>query len=150
MFIGRPRAGIQNPVWISEPIDARVKRDDARSEALAGWVITPSSGRRHQRRSCTIDQNQITFNWPRLTWPRLASRHADPWSRKMSATSSHGRAMAAARYLAERRTEAVTGIRQHTAEAHIDRHYAINLRQSDLRLCQPELQLAPTATDRHI
>jgi hypothetical protein len=64
--------------------------------------------------------------------------------------SSHGRAMAAARYLAEPRTEAVTGIRRHTAEAHIDRHYAINLRQSVLRLCQPELQLAPTATDRRI
>jgi hypothetical protein len=32
----------------------------------------------------------ITFNWPRLTWPALARRHAGPWSRKMSATSSDG------------------------------------------------------------
>src|SRR3954447_26964178 len=33
----------------------------------------------------------MTFNWPRLTWPALARRHAAPWSRKISATSSAGR-----------------------------------------------------------
>ena len=38
----------------------------------------------------------ITFSWPRLTWPALASRQAAPWSRKMSATSSGGRLTAAA------------------------------------------------------
>ena len=38
----------------------------------------------------------ITFNWSRLTWPALAQRHAAPWSRKMSATSSAGRGTAAA------------------------------------------------------
>jgi hypothetical protein len=32
----------------------------------------------------------ITFNWPRLTWPALALRHAAPWPRKISATSSAG------------------------------------------------------------
>src|SRR5450432_126626 len=35
----------------------------------------------------------ITFNWPKLTWPRLASRQAAPWSRKISATSRAGRGM---------------------------------------------------------
>src|SRR5580658_6211315 len=35
----------------------------------------------------------ITFSWPRLTWPALALRHAVPWARKMSATSRRGRAM---------------------------------------------------------
>ena len=39
----------------------------------------------------------ITFNWPRLTWPALALRQAAAWLRKMSATSSTGRAMSAAR-----------------------------------------------------
>ena len=39
----------------------------------------------------------ITFNWPRLTWPALALRHAGPWPRKISATSSLGRATRAAR-----------------------------------------------------
>src|SRR6202022_3758813 len=34
----------------------------------------------------------ITFNWARLTWPALALRHAGPWPRKISATSSAGRA----------------------------------------------------------
>jgi hypothetical protein len=27
----------------------------------------------------------ITFSWSRLTWPRLASRQAGPWSRKIAA-----------------------------------------------------------------
>src|SRR5882762_2707572 len=33
----------------------------------------------------------ITFSWPRLTWPALALRQAAPWSRKISAISSAGR-----------------------------------------------------------
>src|SRR6266852_807499 len=33
----------------------------------------------------------ITLSWPRLTWPALALRHAGPWPRKISATSSAGR-----------------------------------------------------------
>src|SRR6476646_8449272 len=37
--------------------------------------------------------------------------------------------------LAERRTEPVTGIRQHTAEAHTGRNHAIDLSERDLRLC---------------
>src|SRR5712692_5834175 len=39
----------------------------------------------------------ITFNWPRLTWPALARRHAGPKSRRISATSRAGRGMAAGR-----------------------------------------------------
>src|ERR1700674_2259324 len=44
--------------------------------------------------SAAVRQRSIalmTFNWPRLTWPALARRHAAPWSRKISATSSAGR-----------------------------------------------------------
>ena len=33
----------------------------------------------------------ITFSWPRLTWPALARRHAGPYRRKMSAISNRGR-----------------------------------------------------------
>ena len=40
----------------------------------------------------------ITFSWSRLTCPALAERHAAPWSRKISATSSAGRDTAASRY----------------------------------------------------
>src|SRR5213078_2454565 len=40
----------------------------------------------------------ITFNWPRLTWPALALRHAGPWSRKISAISEAGRAMIVVAY----------------------------------------------------
>src|SRR5580704_4413577 len=36
----------------------------------------------------------MTFNWPRLTWPVLAWRHAGPWARKISATASGGRGKA--------------------------------------------------------
>src|SRR6266849_5555826 len=39
----------------------------------------------------------MTLIWPRLTWPALAWRHAAPWSRKISATSSNRRDMAAMR-----------------------------------------------------
>ena len=39
----------------------------------------------------------ITLSWSRLTWPALACRHAGPWPRKISATSSVGRATRAAR-----------------------------------------------------
>jgi len=41
----------------------------------------------------------ITFIWSRLTWPTLARRHAAPWSRKISATSSTGRDMTAGCYV---------------------------------------------------
>src|SRR5215470_4944100 len=33
----------------------------------------------------------ITLSWPRLRWPAWARRHAAPWPRKISATSSGGR-----------------------------------------------------------
>ena len=42
-------------------------------------------------RQCSIAH--ITFIWSRLTCPALAKRQAEPWSRKMSATSSAGRAI---------------------------------------------------------
>ena len=38
-----------------------------------------------------LSMADITFSWPRLTWPALALRHAAPWPRKISATSSAGR-----------------------------------------------------------
>ena len=51
-----------------------------------------------QRRTCPpsaavrqLSIADITFNWPRLTWPALALRHAGPWRRKISATSRAGR-----------------------------------------------------------
>jgi len=40
----------------------------------------------------------VTFSWPRLTWPALALRHAGPGPRKISATSSDGRDNGAAFY----------------------------------------------------
>jgi hypothetical protein len=45
-----------------------------------------------------LSMADMTFNWPRLTWPALAQRHAGPWARKISATSSGGRGKEAASY----------------------------------------------------
>ena len=45
------------------------------------------------RRFDGISIADMTFSWPRLTWPGLASRHAAPWARKTSATSRRGRAI---------------------------------------------------------
>ena len=54
---------------------------------------------RHARRGAAVRQRSIadiTFNWSRLTSrPALAARHAAPWPRKISATSSFGRDTAA-------------------------------------------------------
>jgi hypothetical protein len=36
----------------------------------------------------------ITFHWPRLTWPALALRQAGPWSRKSSAQPDGGEGLA--------------------------------------------------------
>ena len=55
----------------------------AQSSQRATW---PPSAAVRQR-----SMADITFNWSRLTWPALAERHAAPWSRKISATSSAGR-----------------------------------------------------------
>src|ERR1700736_5059687 len=38
-----------------------------------------------------LSMADITLSWPRLTWPAAARRHAGPWPRKISATSSDGR-----------------------------------------------------------
>ena len=38
-----------------------------------------------------LSMADITFSCSRLTWPALALRHAGPWPRKISATSSAGR-----------------------------------------------------------
>jgi len=45
-----------------------------------------------------ISMADMTLSWPRLTWPALALRHAGPWPRKISATSSAGRDKSAALY----------------------------------------------------
>ena len=62
----------------------------AQSTQRATW---PPSAAVRQR-----SMADITFIWSRLTCPALALRHAAPWSRKISATSSAGRDMTAGRY----------------------------------------------------
>src|SRR5271154_2508758 len=69
-----------------------------RQELYAIWLYAHFS----QRATCPpraavrqLSIADITFNWPRLTWPALALRHAGPWPRKISATSSFGGATCA-------------------------------------------------------
>ena len=76
------------------PVAAAVVGDD-------GVGARPFSQRATWPPSAAVRQRSIaviTFIWSRLTWPALARRHAAPWSRKISATSSAGRDMAAGRY----------------------------------------------------
>src|SRR6267154_3036652 len=60
------------------------------------WVWSHFSQRATWPPSAAVRQRSIadmTFSWSRLAWPALACRHAGPWSRKISATSSAGRDM---------------------------------------------------------
>src|SRR6267154_1825270 len=60
------------------------------------WVCSHFSQRATCPPSAAVRQfsiADITFNWPRLTRPTLALRHAGPWPRKTSATSSASRDM---------------------------------------------------------
>src|SRR5262249_58102457 len=69
-------------------------------EAICVWPHLSFSQRATWPPSATVRQFSIaaiTLSWPRLTWPALAWRHAGPWRRKISATSSLGRANSAAR-----------------------------------------------------
>src|SRR5271166_171247 len=62
---------------------------------MSVWPHAAFSQRATWPPSATVRQRSIaliTFNWSRLTWPRLASRQAGPCSRRMSATSRTGRA----------------------------------------------------------
>src|SRR3984885_557918 len=65
-----------------------------RQELYEIWLCAHFSQRATCPPSAAVRQlsiADITFNWPRLTWPALARRHTGPWPRKMSATSSDGR-----------------------------------------------------------
>src|SRR5208337_4283015 len=62
---------------------------------MSVWPHAAFSQRATWPPSATVRQRSIapiTFNWSRLTWPRLASRQAGPCSRRVSATSRGGRA----------------------------------------------------------
>src|ERR1700745_583751 len=68
--------------------------------AITVWPQASFSQRATWPPSAAVRQRSIaliTFNWSRLTCPRLASRQAGPWSRKISATSRVGRPTSAAR-----------------------------------------------------
>src|ERR1700738_2543618 len=84
-----------------------------RQELYEIWLCAHSSQRATWPPSAAVRQlsiADITFNWPRLTWPALARRHAGPWPRKMSATSSDGRdtkSLVSGRRLRLRRCDAV-------------------------------------------
>src|SRR5450755_1273235 len=84
-----------------------------RQELYESWLCAHASPRATGPPSAAVRQlsiADITFNWPRLTWPALARRHAGPWPRKMSATSSDGRdtnSLASGRRLGLRQRDAV-------------------------------------------
>src|SRR5215831_4191109 len=63
------------------------------------WMWSHFSQRATWPPSAAVRQRSIadiTFSWPRLRWPAWARRQAGPWARKISATSTAGRANSAA------------------------------------------------------
>ena len=59
-----------------------------------------------------LSMADMTFSWPRLTWPVLARRQAAPWSRKTSATSRAGRITGGERYAGGSPLQARSGVRR--------------------------------------
>ena len=102
-------AGSVNTTWKYGTGSRSASRAASQSFAAAPWHFGQcrlrqelyeiwACGQLSQRATCPpsaavrqLSIADITFNWPRLTWPALARRHAGPWPRKMSATSSDGR-----------------------------------------------------------
>src|SRR5512145_1268638 len=81
----------------------------------------------------------ITLSWARLTWPRLASRQAGPWSRKISATSRAGRATTPAllRRLAPPRTDRRKPVeRAGDLAQHLARHMGVARGRVELGVAQ--------------
>src|SRR5262249_40928849 len=91
---GEPRACSRALALGAVPVAATIVGDDRLGArlVLAARDMPPSAAVRQP--SITL----MTFIWPRLTWPALARRHAAPWSRKISATSSTGRDTTVGRY----------------------------------------------------
>src|SRR5271169_3327294 len=89
----------------------------------------------------------MTLSWPRLTWPAWEARHAGPWWRKMSATSTtgrdNGRASAGhlpqeverARHLAER-ADGDAGVKRRRVELFVSEQ---NLDDPDIGLLLQEV-----------
>ena len=94
LALGQPLAGRSALALRAMPVAAAVVGDDG---VGAGLVLAARHMAAERRRAAALDR-LMTFNWPRLTWPALARRHAAPWSRKISATSSAGRDTAPGRY----------------------------------------------------
>jgi acetaldehyde dehydrogenase (acetylating) len=77
------------------PIVHAVRR--ATNRVIWGEIVASISSKSAGAAVRQVSIADMTFNWPRLTWPALALRHAAPWARKMSATSRRGRATKARR-----------------------------------------------------
>jgi hypothetical protein len=102
-------AGSVNTTWKYGTGSRSASRAASQSFAGAPWHFGPCRLRQllyeiwvcahfSQRETCPpraavrqLSIADITFSWPRLRWPALALRHAGPWPRKISATSSAGR-----------------------------------------------------------
>src|SRR6266702_1091895 len=114
-------AGSVNTTWKYGTGNSSASRSASHSFAAAPWHFGQCRLRQElyamcvcahfsQRATCPpraavrqLSMADMTFSWPRLTWPALALRHAGPWPRKISATSSEGRDNGAASLCGRRR-----------------------------------------------
>ncbi len=75
----KTEAGFVDILWFG--VDGIAKHD----------CLQDGAKRRGQPRQLSIAD--IMFNFPKMTWPASARRHASPWARKTSATSNAGQGM---------------------------------------------------------
>ena len=96
LALGEPLARSSTLALGTVPVAATVVGDERVAAAPFSQRATWPPSAAVRQRSMAL----ITFSWSRLTCPALAERHAGPWSRKMSATSSAGRGIVAGGYAA--------------------------------------------------
>ena len=69
---------------LGEPLPRR-RALTLRAMAVAARIVGDALVRAVLTAVRQVSIADMTFNWPRLTWPTLAFRHAAPWARKTSA-----------------------------------------------------------------
>ena len=85
LAVGQPFLGSGGLALGAVPVAAGIVANAQVRAGLAAFDMTA------QRRRSAASIADMTFSWPRLTWPAWDARHAGPRRRKMSATSTAGR-----------------------------------------------------------
>ena len=145
MFADKPRFVSRQMLltFVSDPLRRSVGYADTDSSE-AGFELALCPGSPAHTLLLGIGQHvfgryrQNIWHMPR-TWTAARSNrpdqpHADRIHLEVTRDADRLGKLASREPLAKRRAQRVTGIRQHTAEAHTGRDHAIDLRERDIRL----------------